>query len=44
MRRVESLDNVKLARLFDWALGVVFSLIKLLVWVLLVIIVVLAIN
>jgi hypothetical protein len=33
----------KLARLFDWALGVVFSLIKLLLWVLLVIIVVLAI-
>ena len=34
----------KLARMFDWVLGVVFSLIKLLFWVLLVIIVVLAIN
>jgi hypothetical protein len=33
----------KLARLFDWALGVVFALIKLLFWVLLVTIVVLAI-
>jgi hypothetical protein len=33
----------KLARLFDWALGVIFALIKMLFWVLLVIIVVLAI-
>jgi hypothetical protein len=33
----------KLARLFDWALGVIFALIKMLFWVLLGIIVVLAI-
>jgi hypothetical protein len=33
----------RLVRLFDWALGVVFALTKLMVWALLVIIVVLAI-